>query len=269
MLIANIDGNRIDAKDAEKGPLYTCPACGLPVILRKGMVVTHNFAHAAKSQCSYGGGESHEHMSAKRQLVDVLCSRGLDAAPEVSFLFLDGDRRADVAIRRPDRPTVAIELQHTPLVLSNLLMRVRSYADNGVAQMWVPLVRKSLRRKMGDGKPGPISVEKYAPPAYELWLHDRDAANSFWMYRADRKEFWSARFSPHLLWQEYREWSDECYGEQSAGGFHIESDRFRNVFMEGPYALESLRIRIKHLPKKTSKDRVWPKGMFAFFSPLL
>ena len=59
--------------DASKRNSYICPCCKLPVILRKGCVRRHHFAHRSDSKCSlYSGGESDVHLAAKSVLASQL-----------------------------------------------------------------------------------------------------------------------------------------------------------------------------------------------------
>ena len=65
MLIAEQGGTRKIATYSHKGEPYFCPECKEEVVLRKGKILTHHFAHKSTSNCSRSKGESKEHLRAK------------------------------------------------------------------------------------------------------------------------------------------------------------------------------------------------------------
>lgn len=77
MLVAELDGGRIDAFSAERGPTYHCPKCRGEVVLKKGRKVVHHFAHKPPTECTWATGETRAHMEAKVLVWDALKVRGL------------------------------------------------------------------------------------------------------------------------------------------------------------------------------------------------
>ena len=133
MLVAVARGTRVEAWAAEKGPAYACPNCHLEVILRKGQLVTHHFAHKPPVTCSWGKGETEAHRKAKKVLHDAMTARGLRAGVECEVLSTEGDRRADVLVwGRKGESRVAFEVQHQPLDYNTIERRTRAYAATGV-----------------------------------------------------------------------------------------------------------------------------------------
>lgn len=51
MLIALLNQTRITAAAAERGREYRCPNCSKPLVLKKGRVVIHHFAHKPPVLC--------------------------------------------------------------------------------------------------------------------------------------------------------------------------------------------------------------------------
>src|ERR1044071_3841176 len=107
MLIAKYKRGYISALNAEMedGP-FRCPECRLEVILKKGDIYTHHFAHNPGEGCSFGEGwennqegspgESELHKLAKKEIYDALkehkevtnlkLERYLDSVrPDISF----------------------------------------------------------------------------------------------------------------------------------------------------------------------------------------
>ena len=60
MLVASNDGSElINAWDAEKDEApFFCPECKAEVVLKKGQIRQHHFAHTPPFNCMYGEGES-------------------------------------------------------------------------------------------------------------------------------------------------------------------------------------------------------------------
>lgn len=147
MLLAWLDGGRVDAKQARRGAEFECPDCQAPVILRRGRKVVAHFAHRPKATCTSHSGETRAHLEAKRLLMDAFVARRLRAEVEFSQDPVPYDRRTDVMVWAPDSGTpVAIELQHSRVSPAELEARARSYAAAGVAQIWVPFLRHHASR---------------------------------------------------------------------------------------------------------------------------
>ena len=73
MLVAHFEGTPVEAGLVEKGSVFVCPGCRETVILKKGHIVVHHFAHYPGSRCEFGTGETLAHLKAKH---DMAQSRG-------------------------------------------------------------------------------------------------------------------------------------------------------------------------------------------------
>ncbi len=176
MLVAELDGNRIEAEIAERGLTYCCPKCKRPVILKRGRIKIAHFAHKPPTDCTWAKGETLAHLDAKKLFRDELRSRGLRAEFEVVVPSLPNDRRADVMIWTPSDLRVVIELQHTSIGIEAIEKRAFSYAREGIAQAWVPFLRalvwkQAVRRRGGDDGDN-VHREVPGPPfrAMGAWL---------------------------------------------------------------------------------------------------
>lgn len=65
MLVTLANNNRIEAEYAEKGPDCIFPNGKVDVVLKKGRVRIHHFAHKAASTCPFSKSESQAHYTAK------------------------------------------------------------------------------------------------------------------------------------------------------------------------------------------------------------
>ncbi|MCI0365536.1 MAG: hypothetical protein L0219_16865 [Phycisphaerales bacterium] len=138
MLVASLNGERVEAESAERGLAFVCPNCKRPVILKRGPIVIAHFAHKPPTDCSWARGETKAHLDAKKLFRDTLAVRGLRAEVECVVPSLPDDRRADVMVWSPKGARLAIELQHTSLNLEDIERRAFSYAHAGIAQLWIP-----------------------------------------------------------------------------------------------------------------------------------
>lgn len=173
MLVAQIDGKRIEARDASRAADFLCPGCGKPVILKKGRIVAAHFAHKPPFTCNYGIGETHSHRQAKLAFRDEYLNRGLRAEVEYEVPCLLGDRRADVLVWSPAGRCYAIELQHVSIGYDELEKRTQSYLAEGVRVIWIPFInQKKLEnsKQVSVSAGGGLRIERYAVRPIERWL---------------------------------------------------------------------------------------------------
>jgi competence protein CoiA len=119
--------------DKHEKPFF-CPACSKEVILKKGNVREHHFAHVPGTDCIYGKGESQLHYRVKREIYQALknhpnCSK---CEPE---RVLKGVR-PDISLMI-DKTYVAIEVQHTAISIEEINKRSECYTNLGIHLVWV------------------------------------------------------------------------------------------------------------------------------------
>ena len=138
MLVAHQkEGGPVEAFSAEKGNAFVCPGCKESVILKKGHVVVHHFAHYPDSRCAFGTGETFAHLKAKSDMAISLRNRGWRT--EVEYVPPDNPgRRIDVITWPPHlRRGLVFEFQHTPIDPETIFKRADDYAELGYAQVWI------------------------------------------------------------------------------------------------------------------------------------
>jgi len=165
MLIAKDgDGHSKMARLAKKdGAPYFCPVCREPVVLKKGSIYIHHFAHRPDSLCDYVG-ESERHLSTKLSIYDAL---GEEHECEIEKP-LDGVR-PDVLAQIGDNQ-VAIEVQRSNLSYTVIRQRMERYHGLGISVLWVlPSSPPSTLR--------PSDWQRYLHATYygRLYYHLRDA----------------------------------------------------------------------------------------------
>src|SRR5205823_9332068 len=173
MLTALHDDIRVYASAADKGSEYRCPGCRAALILRKGRVRIHHFAHHPPVGCAWGTGETTAHLEAKLALKQALETRCHRAEVEWPIASLAADRRADVFVWEMLGGQIAFELQHTGISLEEIERRTRAYMAAGLAVVWLPFLHARFRassRRTRPGEQGDWIIERYRPKPFERWL---------------------------------------------------------------------------------------------------
>lgn len=164
MIIAkNRYGRRVKANDAVKEEGYWCPCCDSEVVLKKGNVNIHHFAHKSKKQCD----DWHEPMT---QWHRDWQERFPEHCREV-VLEKDGVvHRADICIDYGDGKKLIIELQHSPITKEEIMKRNEFYSQFGKL-IWVFDMRDKRFYKNGKGLSTYYSwsrPSKHMPLPYEF-----------------------------------------------------------------------------------------------------
>jgi competence protein CoiA len=151
------DGQKAVAWDVNRrdGPFF-CPECREDLILRKGAIHIHHFAHKPDTICSYSSGETDLHRRAKCAIYDEL-----SRYPDVSFCDLEcrlGGAIADVYAVIRGEP-VAIEVQASALIIEEISRRTQVYQGKGIAVLWILPETLSFMQ------------DYYRPAAWKRWLH--------------------------------------------------------------------------------------------------
>ena len=262
MLIAELEGNRIDAFTAERGPTYFCPKCKGEVVLKKGRKVVHHFAHKPPTDCTWARGETRAHMEAKVVVSNALKARGLRTELEFIVNTLPGDRRTDVMAWSPKGLQIAFVLQHTPIGLDEIECRASSYARAGIAQIWIPFLTSKVWDE-GVPRHGGWFVERYSPRTFERWVHGFNGKNGMWMYDPNDKAFWLGRLAGHQTYVEESTWFSEGGEENYSGGFWKYSKRFKELTLEGPFKAEDLLIAVSERGAFYTARYNWPAARIA------
>jgi Competence protein CoiA-like family len=174
MLTALLEQVRVYARDAQKGGAYKCPGCLSGLVLKKGLIKIHHFAHRPGELCEFARGETQAHLEAKLALHAAFAPLGHRAEVEWPVEGLAGDRRADVFVWHLNGPKLAFELQHTAIGLAEIEERTAGYMAAGIAVVWLPFLRPKFRAKTSrgpGGEGGDWIVAPYRPLPFERWIH--------------------------------------------------------------------------------------------------
>jgi hypothetical protein len=256
MLTALVDGKRIYAGHAARGPSYACPGCRANVILRKGQIRIHHFAHEPRQSCVWGEGETEDHLEAKSKLYEAFLNRSLRAEAEWEVPSLGGDRRADVFIWEMGAGPVALELQHTPIVPEAMVTRTKAYMAAGVAPLWVPFI------DLPDGV-GPV-IEGYRPKPFERWI-SAFGFGEIWYWSPRHAALFKGRLEPFMSWREGHVWEDAHGFREEVPGQLVRQEGLMTLRLEGPF--DPAGIGLRRFRRKPAKfDRYdLPGGPAASF----
>lgn len=209
MLVAVLkDSSRAYAWLAEKKqkPFY-CPACAGEVILKKGKIREHHFAHKPPSDCLFGTGESQVHLKAKRQIYNALIFHPLCTFCELEQP-LDGARPDIIFTTKGNQ--IALEVQKSNISTDDMARRMLQYTRLGIHVLWiVPF-------------PLPPQGERYRPRKWEKFLHAMYYGRLYyWLYSA---------FVMPVHFNEHRYWVDQAFNvhiDEYVGGYYKYSRAYR------------------------------------------
>lgn len=208
--IRQSDVLKVLARDSTKleAP-FRCPKCKSEMVLRKGRIKAHHFAHKPPITCALGSGESEQHYRAKLEIFDALKNEAnvLEAELEKDF----GISVADVYVKISGVP-VALEIQRSNLTVNEIVSRTRNYHRLGVSVLWLGLPSSDL------------STDKYSPKAWEKWCHAAYFGRTY--YWSHGQVILPVHFSPYRIHVAATSWYEDG-SEQSAGGYDRNSKRWR------------------------------------------
>ncbi|WP_121616647.1 competence protein CoiA [Virgibacillus halodenitrificans] len=133
----NSNGDAVLSFELEKSntETYYCPHCGAELIFKNDLINIAHFSHRAKNSCSYGIGESVEHMLMKMNFYRMFKTR----FPKSNIIIEDNSfysRRADISIKGKYK-NVVVEFQASKISLKEMLDRTLDYNEEGFYVLWI------------------------------------------------------------------------------------------------------------------------------------
>ena len=212
MLVASSEiqeGNLAWLTEKPQGPFF-CPACNTEVILKKGKIRAHHFAHKPPVDCIYGVGESQIHLKVKRQVYEALATH-----PDCSKCELERQLngvRPDISLYiRGTR--VAIEVQKSTIDTDEIYRRTQRYTDLDIYLLWIlpdNSPSTSFRPREGTHVHRIREWEKYLHAMYWGCLY-------YWQSEAI---VLPCHFDSFSAWVEESQWYSEDGEEMYAGGYY-------------------------------------------------
>lgn len=172
MLVAvDVAGRPVEAARDLGGDRFTCPACGGPVLLKRGRVVIAHFAHRPGAQC-WSEPESVHHLRAKHLLATRFRSHGYRVRLEETHH--EHGRRVDVAVTVPSGHRVAVEVQDSAISVETAKARTRIDKRLGFfATLWVFTDRRAAALLAVSVPAGVVHRAESRVPKEMLWVDNR------------------------------------------------------------------------------------------------
>jgi competence protein CoiA len=206
--------------DKDDGP-FVCPECGKTVILKKGIVRTHHFAHIPPTDCQYGNGESDAHRQAKAAIYTSLSTN-----PLITRLQLErplGEVRPDISFYFGKTP-IAIEVQISTLSMEVILRRTAAYTQKSIYLLWTPPYSPSI-----------MQDKRYAPRQWEKFLHALYFGKI--LYWKEDEILLPVTLDRFMIEVPVNYWYEEGGVLRQEGGYSYPSKRYKT-----PRALTPIRI---------------------------
>lgn len=205
------DQAKVLARDAKKPEApFICPRCRAEVVLRKGRIKTHHFAHKPPVTCAMGAGETAQHLAAKQEIFDALLGE-----PRVTGVELEKDFGVSVAdvFAVISGTKVAVEIQRSTLSVAEIIARTVNYHRLGISVLWIGLPNQDL------------SSSRYSPRAWEKWAHAAYFGRIYVWVQGQTLEAY--HLDKYKIYVEESSWHGPGGSEESAGGYERVSRRWR------------------------------------------
>jgi len=204
--------------EKKEGP-FCCPECDSEVILRKGKIRTHHFAHIPPVSCKYGIGESEIHYRIKKELYEYFITQDHCKSCEMERR-LEGVR-PDISLYIHNRP-VAIEIQKSTIPIDEIRKRTEQYSKLGIAILWI----------IPGGYPKLLYHEKTSAfyhriKEWELYLHALYFGRVY--YYAGVNKVRAVHFETVTLRKESAEWYDSDGELMSVEGYDYKAKRLKTI----------------------------------------
>jgi len=214
-------GVRCVAWKTEKveGP-FSCPGCFGEVILRKGKIREHHYAHKPPFDCIYGAGETQIHYRCKREIFEALSSNPKCSEYEIEKP-LDRIRPDVYAVISSNK--VAIEVQKTIIDINDIERKLSCYKRLGVYVLWL-IPQDSPKLVWHDGEQEWV----YRLKEWEKYLHA--------VYYG-RVYYWNGglsvspyHFDKFQIWVNESEWYDQGGKYRQEGGYYRDAHTLKRSF---------------------------------------
>ena len=189
---------------------FHCAGCGHELIVKKGNIKVHHFAHKPPYSCSRGEGESEAHRKCKETIYFELMKQG-------NVTELDMEKNFDVVVAdiycKIDGVPVAVEVQRSNLSVSQITQRTSEYYKLGINVLWLALFDKKL------------NDDKYSPTAWMKWCHAAYFGRVF--YWIEGRTVLPVHYGAYSIDVESTSWFDSDGNENSGGGYSKVSSRYK------------------------------------------
>lgn len=202
----------------DQGPFF-CAECKSEVVLKKGRIRIHHFAHKPPINCIYGSGESQEHYQIKKELYEYFITQEHCEKCELERR-LKGVR-PDISLYINKIP-VAIEIQKSDIPITEIERRSKIYTKLGIALLWIipgEYPNASYHENSGS------FVHRIKE--WELFIHSMYFGRVY--YWVNKNKVRPVHFEKLILEKDSVEWYEPGGSLRSVGGYQYEARRLRLI----------------------------------------
>jgi hypothetical protein len=195
LVALDVEGHRVVAREElSREEPWSCQCCHEPVIYKWGEIKIPHFAHHKASGCA-ASGETMEHLLAKQFVAEQF--QGLGRRCELEVVLEDRSRRIDAVVYTSSGHRVAVELQHSPISVDELVDREYDHRRYGYyATVWVFVNGKSYASLFDDDRA--VRVPKQV---FHLWRQRRQVL----VLDVELEQLYEIRFANSRKWNAYLE----------------------------------------------------------------
>lgn len=204
-----------------QGPFH-CPECNGEVILKKGIIREHHFAHRPPFTCQYGSGESQLHYQAKRELYLNFFRHDLCSEVQIERKF--HGVRPDLFLLINKIP-VAIEIQRSSIPIDEIFRKAEMYDWFGINLLYLfPNYRPDIKFHYKENK------YYCRPNQWEQFIHSMYFGKVYYWQRGLNVSAY--HFSEFQTYVEPTFWYE--HGEEQTGGDYYRTAKVMKTPNECP-----------------------------------
>ncbi len=140
-----------------------------------------------------------------------------------------------------------------------------SYCHMGIAQFWFPFLPLGVLEQAIQQNETTWRVSRPAPRQHELWIHEQNNYEGAWMADPKTGIFWQTHLKVQELIMQDAIWYDMGVDKKYHKLSKRISKRYMDLYLNGPYFLEDLKIILRNTQPAETKLFKWPGGKIATF----
>lgn len=184
-----------DDYSKDQGQVY-CPSCHGDLVFRNGKIRVKHFAHKVINDCTYGEGETNEHLEVKQYLYRYFKDRGIEVHPECTNWK---GIRPDVAVRLNEK-WIGFEVQKSQISIEEIDDRMRKNKEHGLYNLWI--LPKNEYKKMSGLRFRMKEQNIYLKNLYYGWLYVYND-NEIHAIKCDNATTWVEEYEDYYTGETY------------------------------------------------------------------
>ena len=211
----NLNKKVIAIEQEKDGSEFQCPECSGIVILKKGNIKIHHFAHEKNNSifCEYGEGESEIHHQIKLDIYNILKKSYHGVEIEHT---LECGTRPDVFLScKKLYNGIAFEIQKSNITIPTIIKRMERNSSFNVPTLWILPDIYDIK-----------TSEKFAPKDWMKFLHAMYYEHLFFYNNGNIID---VKLEKYTLYKDSAEWYTKGGEYHSVDGYSYYSKRYRTI----------------------------------------